>query len=254
MEYKNVWETTSRTVQTSTNGAHTNTKEYFQTGLETDGNTKLKNQISGDENNKVGRGLNHTGSGPNGRSQNENLEIGVASKPRSQKFNQGVLEGRSDLGQDGNKKTDIYNSEAGQEKRKGDETPVSALGQDECTKICLASNEVGQTVSQEGAKGGSQVSKNECQNEAGQTSAPNENAVQKNEGHHGGPEGGLDPQGKFLPSPNSIIFAKRGESTHGYKWNTKMYGDDIPNGTNEYKRSTHEYKGIPRVALTRFTR
>ena len=198
MEYKNVWETTSRTVQTSTNGAHTNTKEYFQTGLETDGNTKLKNQISGDENNKVGRGLNHTGSGPNGRSQNENLEIGVASKPRSQKFNQGVLEGRSDLGQDGNKKTDIYNSEAGQEKRKGDETPVSALGQDECTKICLASNEVGQTVSQEGAKGGSQVSKNECQNEAGQTSAPNENAVQKNEGHHGGPEGGLDPQGKVV--------------------------------------------------------
>ena len=49
----------------------------------------------------------------------------------------------------------------------------------------------------------------------------------------------------LLPSPNSIIFAKRGESTNGYKRITRNLRETTSRAVqNEYKRSTREYKGV----------
>ena len=45
----------------------------------------------------------------------------------------------------------------------------------------------------------------------------------------------------FLPSPNNIIFAKRGESTNEYKRNTNTCGKQHP---RRYKRIQTEYKRV----------
>ena len=42
-----------------------------------------------------------------------------------------------------------------------------------------------------------------------------------------------------------VLYSPNGVSTYGYKWSTKTYGKRHPERyRNEYKRSTHEYKGI----------